>query len=76
MLILSRKVKEEIVIDDAIVVKVLSIRREKVKLGISAPKRVAIARREIAHLPAKPENQGKACRRTSLRAPPKTASTK
>ncbi len=47
MLVLSRKQDESIVIGDNIVVTVVEIRGDKVRLGISAPKEVAVHRREI-----------------------------
>ncbi len=53
MLVLSRKAQQSIVIDDTIVVTVLSIRGNTVKLGIAAPNEVSVVRQEIAHLPAR-----------------------
>ena len=47
MLILTRKVDEEIIINSEIVVKVLSISEGHIKIGISAPKDVEIFRGEI-----------------------------
>jgi carbon storage regulator CsrA len=47
MLVLSRKVGEEIVIGDNIRLMVLSIDRGVVRLGISAPRDVAIVRSEL-----------------------------
>lgn len=47
MLVLSRKVDESIVIGDDIVVKIVSIEKGIVKLGISAPKDVSIVRNEL-----------------------------
>lgn len=47
MLILSRKKNESIVINDNIVVMVVEVRGDKVRLGIQAPKEVAVHRREI-----------------------------
>lgn len=46
MLVLSRKVGEDILIGD-VVVRVVSIRSDKVRLGIEAPKEVPVHRREI-----------------------------
>lgn len=48
MLVLSRKDSEQIVIDDRICIKVLSIRGNSVRLGIDAPPSVAVLRGEIA----------------------------
>ena len=47
MLVLSRKKNECLVINDNIVVTVLEIRRDKVRLGIDAPREVSVHRREI-----------------------------
>ncbi len=47
MLVLSRKDSEQIVIDDQICIKVLSIRGNTVRLGIEAPRSVSILRGEI-----------------------------
>lgn len=47
MLVLSRKLNEEIVIDGEITVKVTSIEGRRVQLGIQAPKDISINRREI-----------------------------
>ncbi len=47
MLILTRKIDEEINIDSNIIIKVLSISEGQVKLGITAPDNIAIFRGEI-----------------------------
>jgi carbon storage regulator len=47
MLILSRKLDESIVIGDNITVKILSIDKGSVKLGIDAPSDVSILREEL-----------------------------
>jgi carbon storage regulator len=47
MLVLSRKQSESIQIDADIRVTVVSIGRERVKLGFSAPDDVRIVRREL-----------------------------
>ena len=47
MLVLSRKKSEDIVINGQIVVKVVGIRGDKVRLGIEAPKKVPVHRREV-----------------------------
>jgi len=47
MLVLTRKVGESIVIGDAIEVTVLEVRGEQVKLGIRAPRHVAVHRKEV-----------------------------
>jgi len=47
MLVLSRKLNQEIVIDGDIVVKVMAIEGNRVKLGLTATRAVPIQRREI-----------------------------
>ncbi len=47
MLILKRKIDEEIKINSEITVKILGISDNQVKIGISAPKDVSIYRGEI-----------------------------
>jgi carbon storage regulator len=47
MLVLSRKIGEEIIIADRIRVKVVGIQGNRVKIGIVAPEDVAIHRQEI-----------------------------
>ena len=47
MLILSRKIDESIVINDNITVKVISVDKGIVKLGIDAPSEVSILRSEL-----------------------------
>lgn len=47
MLVLSRKIGESILINDNIEVQVVGIFKDKVKIGITAPKDVKIFRSEI-----------------------------
>ncbi|MBI4230138.1 MAG: carbon storage regulator CsrA [Planctomycetes bacterium] len=47
MLVLSRGVDEAIVIGDDIVVRVVAIKGDKVRIGVEAPKGIAIHRQEI-----------------------------
>jgi len=47
MLVLARKLDESIVIDENIVVKIISIDKGVVKLGIDAPSSVSILRSEL-----------------------------
>lgn len=47
MLALSRKKDEAIVVNNDIEIKVLEIKGDQVKLGISAPKTVPIYRKEV-----------------------------
>jgi len=46
-LVLSRKRDETIVIRDDIIITILRIQRRKVRLGISAPRDVAVHRKEV-----------------------------
>lgn len=50
MLVITRKLEEEIVIGDSIVVKVIRINRGQVLLGITADKDIPVHRREIQNL--------------------------
>jgi carbon storage regulator len=47
MLVLSRQRDETIMIGDEIEVTVVDIRGDKVRLGISAPKEIAVHRKEV-----------------------------
>lgn len=47
MLVLSRHKDESIMIDDNIEILVVDIRGDKVRLGVTAPKNVAVHRKEI-----------------------------
>jgi carbon storage regulator len=47
MLVLARKKEESIIIDDEIEVSIVDIKGDQVKLGIKAPKRVKIYRKEV-----------------------------
>lgn len=47
MLILSRKLKESIIIDDEIEITIVQVEGDCVKLAIKAPKEVSILRKEM-----------------------------
>jgi carbon storage regulator len=47
MLVLSRKENQSIVIDGCIKVTIVEIRGDKIRLGIEAPKEVAVWREEL-----------------------------
>ena len=47
MLVLTRKVNESIMIGDNVQVKVLDLKENQVKLGIVAPREVAVHRLEV-----------------------------
>ncbi len=56
MLVLTRKEDQSIMIGDDIEVKVLSLKENQVKLGIIAPRSVAVHRREV-YLSIQDENE-------------------
>jgi len=47
MLILSRKLDEKIMIGDDVEITIIEIRKDVVKLGISAPRAVPVHRKEV-----------------------------
>ncbi len=47
MLVLSRKLMERIQIGDDVVITVLEIRGSRVRIGIDAPKEIAVMRTEL-----------------------------
>lgn len=47
MLVLSRRVGESVMIGDDVVVTVLDVRGEVVRLGVAAPRSVAVHREEV-----------------------------
>ncbi len=47
MLILTRKTGESLIINEEIEIKVLSIHRATVKIGIYAPQKIAVDRKEV-----------------------------
>jgi carbon storage regulator len=57
MLILSRKVHQEILIGDGISVTIVAIRGKQVRVGIKAPPNVPIRRDELQPLEHVPESQ-------------------
>ena len=48
MLVLSRRANQSIVIGSDIVVRVLDIRGDQVRIGVEAPRHVAVHREEVA----------------------------
>ena len=49
MLVLTRKLGQRLIINQDVVVTVLSVRNGQVRIGIDAPRSVPIQREEIAH---------------------------
>ena len=47
MLVLARKLDESIVINDNIIIKIISVEKGVVKLGIDAPREISIIRNEL-----------------------------
>ena len=47
MLILTRKIGDSLIIGDDVEITVLSVRGNQVKLGVNAPKEIAVHRQEI-----------------------------
>ena len=47
MLILTRKIGESLIIGDDVEITVLSVRGNQAKLGVNAPKEIAVHRQEI-----------------------------
>lgn len=56
MLVLTRKENESIMIGDSIEVKLLDVKEHQVKLGIDAPKHIAVHRKEV-YLAIQAENK-------------------
>lgn len=67
MLILARRINEQIVIGDSIRVSVIDIRGDQVKLGIDAPRSVKVYRQEV--FDAIQEENRKAAEGTSITLP-------
>ncbi|MEI8054938.1 MAG: carbon storage regulator CsrA [bacterium] len=47
MLILTRRIGESLIIDDQTAIVVLNVRYNQVRLGIEAPKKIAVHREEV-----------------------------
>lgn len=56
MLVLTRKENESIMIGDSIEVKLLDVKDSQVKIGIAAPKDIAVHRKEV-YLAIQEENK-------------------
>lgn len=55
MLVLSRKLKEKIIIGNDIVVTIVKLDRNNVRIGIEAPPQVVVVREEILRRGGDPE---------------------
>ena len=49
MLVVTRKPEESIIISDDIEITVLEVTKDKVKIGVKAPKEVKVIRSELKH---------------------------
>ena len=47
MLVLTRKTKQSIMIGDDVEVSVLAVSRDKIRLGITAPREIPVFRKEV-----------------------------
>jgi carbon storage regulator len=56
MLVLTRKTNQSIMIGDDVEISVLAVSRDKIRLGITAPRDVAVFRKEV-YLSIKGEEQ-------------------
>lgn len=65
MLVLSRRKDESIMIGDDVAITVIDIRRDRVILGIGAPKSITVHRREIYDI-IQSENAKKADAKSNL----------
>ncbi|RTR36371.1 carbon storage regulator [Robertmurraya yapensis] len=63
MLVLTRKKNESIIIDEHIEITILEVSGDQIKIGINAPKKVEIIRKEILE---KVESENQKARTTSL----------
>ncbi len=68
MLVLARKVGQQIVIGDQIEVTVLEVRGEQVRLGINAPRSIAVHRKELLEQVAEENVRAAGVDRESLNA--------
>ena len=72
MLVLSRQIDETIMIGDDIEVTVVDIRGDKVRLGITAPKAIAVHRKEVYEAIKRENQQATTLQRGNPEVPPRT----
>lgn len=68
MLVVTRKLDEGLTISDNIEITVLEITKDRVKIGISAPKDVKIIRNELRETKAANEEASKAISKEALQS--------
>ena len=71
MLVLSRRANQSIVIGSDIVVRVLDIRGDQVRIGVEAPRSVAVHREEVAAEILESNRQAAAVRSVDIGSLPK-----
>lgn len=69
MLVLTRKAGQNLVIGDNIIIKILEVKGDAVKVGIEAPRELAVNRQEI-HEAIRQANQAAAFNKNSIPALP------
>ena len=65
MLILTRKIDQGIIIAGNIEIRILGVQRDRVKIGISAPRDIPVLREELVDVKPSSDN-GKTERETAL----------
>lgn len=60
MLVLSRQKDESIMIGDDVEITIVDVRGDKVRLGITAPREIAVHRREVFDAIQREKNEKKA----------------
>jgi carbon storage regulator len=73
MLILTRRVGETVMIGDDVTITVLGVKGNQVRVGINAPKNVAVHREEIYERIKREQQSDATDRSDSADAPPETA---